>query len=129
MIFRGCGFIIHYLCFFGNIYFIGVFRDGFVRILIFNSDLNYVLTKIQRISDFILPTPNNKWQSPVNIFTDTTSDNLYIQDSSRIVEISKLGLYQRQFIIDNKQILAAFISPKDKTGWVLSGDKIYQFGL
>jgi len=72
---------------------------------------------------------NSTWQSPGTIFTDTTSDNIYIQDNDKIVEITKLGQYQRQFVLLDKQIKSSFISAANKMGWVLSGDKIFQFDL
>jgi hypothetical protein len=76
-----------------------------------------------------LPAPDNGWRSPQAIFTSSADDHIYIQDSDKIVETTKLGDYQGQFTLADKPISSAYISEKTKTGWVLSADKIYQFSL
>jgi len=103
----------------GSIYLL--FNDGKV-----SKFLRGVLDKFNSPE---LPAPNNEWQSPEAIFAGSDGDNIYIQDKNKIVEISKIGEYKRQFILPDKQITSAFVSGKVKMGWLLSGNKIYQFDL
>lgn len=106
--------------------------DGSIYVLFSDGKISKFLRGTSdKFTSPILPTPNDKWQSPTTIFANAseTSKNVYIQNNDKIVEITKHGEYQRQFVLENKQISATYISEKDKKGWVLSVDKIYQFEL
>lgn len=78
---------------------------------------------------FSLSGLDNPLSNPFNIFTDTSTDNLYIldKDNSRIVVFNKEGVYQAQYQANIFKNATDFeVLEKDKNIFILSEGKIWK---
>src|SRR3989344_611962 len=72
------------------------------------------------------------FSNPTRIFTDLSSDNIYILDNgnSRIAMLSKNGSYQAQYQTNVIKSAKDFeVKESDKKIYILSGGKVYQIDL
>ncbi len=79
-----------------------------------------------------LPTPDSKITSPKKIFTDQSSNSIYIVDSAanRVLQFTKLGVYQKQFVMDSNLALTTFaVNEKLKKLWLISGTKVFELDI
>lgn len=85
-------------------------------------------------SDFILgeiPSPGSTIDEPVEIFTDSDSNFIYILDRAlnRIIRFEKAGQYSNQFIFDDFEIEQFFVNPRLQNMWLISGGNVYEVSL
>lgn len=85
-----------------------------------------------KIENFTLSGLDKPFSSPIRIFTNADSNNLYILDpqNSRIVVIGKDGTYQAQYQAEIlKEASELEVVEKDKKIFILSQSKIYEIKL
>lgn len=78
------------------------------------------------------PTPDNKIAGPEKIYAGTDSSLIYILDktANRVLQFSKTGAYQKQFVLDSSLPLTDFaLNGKLKKLWLLSENKIFEINL
>ncbi len=93
------------------------------------------LTKITQgttLADFKVKNLPSSFNNPVDIYASETTQNLYIADpeNKRIVVLNSEGEFIKQLNADEfANISSLYIEEKSKKGYILSNNKIYQFGL
>ncbi|MCX6807130.1 MAG: hypothetical protein NT135_03395 [Candidatus Berkelbacteria bacterium] len=108
--------------------------DGYVYVL--NNDGTVIkLMAGRRVNNFTINgIPENetgsKIKNPIKIITFPEQQSLYILDGNQILEFDKTGKYQKMLVINNITNIKDFaVSPKNKKIYLLSGTKVYEFGL
>ena len=80
-----------------------------------------------------LPTPHNKIEQPIKIYTDSDTTSIYILDNAtkRIVEFDKDGHFIHQYALPSSfsKITDFSVSAKTKKIWILNQNNLYQIGI
>lgn len=104
--------------------------DSSIYVLYKNGDIKkFTRGKEEDFSVKGLETPLT---SPTQVVTNEDVDSLFILDpkASRIVKISKAGVFEEEYLSSTLQDAKGFsISPDGNTAFVLSGGKIYSLSL
>lgn len=108
--------------------------DGSVYVL--KSDGTVIKLQKGKQLDFNLhnmPSPYEKIEKPVKVYTDADTTSIYILDAGqkRIVEIDKNGSFVHQYALpDSFNNLTDFtVSVKAKKIWVLNAGNLYEIGI
>ena len=77
------------------------------------------------------PTPDDKILDPKSIFLNSETNSLYIFDkkANRVVQYSKLGVYQKQFVLDGLELTNFAVNEKLKKLWLISETKVFEIDL
>lgn len=78
------------------------------------------------------PTPDDKIAGPQKIYAGTDSSSIYILDkaANRVLQYSKTGAYQKQFVLDGSLPLTDFaLNGKLKKLWLISENKVFEINL
>lgn len=108
--------------------------DGDVYVLQNNGSVVRVKKSIED-STFNLnppPTPDDKITGPIKIYVGIDTSLIYILDktANRVLQFSKTGVYQKQFVLDSSLPLTDFaINGKLKKLWLLSENKVFEVSL
>ncbi|MCL5795199.1 MAG: hypothetical protein M1338_02480 [Patescibacteria group bacterium] len=75
-----------------------------------------------------IPTPDPKITTPFKILTDQSSNSIYIVDKStnRVLQFSKTGSYQKQYVLDDMSITGFAVNEKLKKLWLISDSKVFE---
>lgn len=75
-----------------------------------------------------IPTPDAKIASPLKIFTDQSSNSLYIIDkgANRVLQFTKAGAYQKQYVLDGMTLTNFAVNEKLKKLWLISDSKVFE---
>jgi len=78
-----------------------------------------------------IPAPNNKITTPVKIYTDEDTANIFVLDAgdNRILKFDKSGSFLNQYFFDGVTIEDFVVNPKLQKIWALSKGKIYEGNL
>lgn len=84
------------------------------------EDTNFALTGI--------PTPDAKISSSNNFFNDQSSNSIYIVDKTlnRVLQFTKTGAYQKQFVLDGMNLTTFAVNEKLKKLWLISDTKVFE---
>lgn len=103
----------------------------------------YVLTSDGSVAKFVkgayeadfaiknIPAPNNIIALPSKLFTDDTTNSIFILDkkTSRIVKFDKSGEFNSQYVFDDIALDSFVVDAKLQKIWGLAGGKIYEGNL
>ncbi|PIU24128.1 hypothetical protein COT12_02725 [Candidatus Berkelbacteria bacterium CG08_land_8_20_14_0_20_39_8] len=106
----------------GNIYVMKA--DGTViKISRSIEDSNFAISGI--------PTPDTKISDPLNLFTDQSSNSMYIGDktNNRVLQFAKTGAYQKQYVLDNMTLTSFAVNEKLKKIWLISDSKVFELDI
>lgn len=109
--------------------------DGNVYVLLSEAKvLKYTKGNPQDFTLRNIPEPFNKIEKPVAIATDENSSSIFILDSGaqkRLLEFSKTGDYQKQFILDNvvSDLADMAVDFVGRTAWLATDTEVYKIGL
>ena len=78
-----------------------------------------------------IPSPDSQIIEPSKIFTDDTTNNIFVLDKAknRVIKFDKAGDYLNQYIFDNVSIDDFVVNTKLQKIWILSEGKIYEGSL
>lgn len=77
-----------------------------------------------------VPKPNDKLTNIKKIYTNSDSNNIYILEGNRLLEISKTGEFISQYAFNDLNDLKDFsLNPKTREIWLLDGSKVYKGNL
>lgn len=104
--------------------------DGSIWVLLENGEIRKFTRG--RLDDLKISGLDKPFSKTSRIFTDVETNNVYILDNgnSRIVVLSKSGVYQTQYQADVLKNAKEFdVLEKEKKIFVLSGKKVWQIDL
>ncbi len=109
---------------------IDIATDGDMYVLDKSGNVSkFTLGNLQTYGPMTIPLPNNSFNNPQHILTDTNSTSIWVQDNNRLIEFSKTGQYVRQFTFSGGNLSACSLSYGTKQAWVLSGTQLYSIPL
>jgi len=78
-----------------------------------------------------IPTPNSQISSPEKVFTDQSSNSIYVLDKStnRVLQFAKTGNYQKQYVLDNLPLTTFTVNEKLKKLWLISESKVFELDI
>ncbi len=104
--------------------------DGFIYALTKDGDILKLAGGLQQEFPAILMEPELK--APTKIYTQDTSDNLYILDpqNKRFLAVSKEGELKKQYYSDKfNNLKDLIVKEKEKKAYLLNGSKVYVIAL
>jgi len=107
--------------------------DGSVWVLASDGQL-IKFSRGQKENDFKisgLPEPYNKIEEPIRVYTGSDSTYIYILDRrvNRIIRLNKNGQFEKEYILDVKQIKDFVVNEKLKKLWLISENQAYETDL
>jgi hypothetical protein len=104
--------------------------DGAIYVLVGNDVQKFSLGKKVDFTLSGIPTPNDKLTAAKKIVTASEFARIYILDGNRIVAVNKTGKFVAQYALPDGISASDFlVSSDEKKLWVLSDNKVYEFGL
>ena len=85
-------------------------------------------------SDFAIrniPAPNNIIATPLKLFTDDTTNSIFVLDqkNSRVIKFDKSGEFNSQYVFDGVDLDSFVVDAKLQKIWGLANGKIYEGNL
>jgi hypothetical protein len=95
------------------------------------------IEKGKLVSDFALrdvPTPNDKIEKPIKIYTDSDTSSVYVLDAGlnkRVLEFDKDGHFIHQYAlpVDFNNLTDFSVSIKAKKIWILNQSSLYEISI